>query len=118
MLEEHVEYVSLVGVRRAESHLAVVSENTEVHALTRQLVRYKSYTPGAAQSAMDFINGWFGARGFETMRYTGAGPRGDLVSLVVRVGDGDPRILRHAHVDVFQARSLSSSLARRRASST
>ena len=49
----------------------------EVLALTRQLVRYRSYTPGAAQSAMDFINGWFGARGLETARYTGAGPRGD-----------------------------------------
>src|SRR5215217_4497669 len=100
MLEEHVEYDSLVGVRRAENHLAVVTENTEVHALTRQLVRYRSYTPGAAQSAMDFINGWFGARGFETMRYTGAGPRGDLSALVARVGAGDPRILLHGHVDV------------------
>src|ERR687883_1828736 len=49
---------------------------------------------------MDFINGWFGARGFETTRYTGAGPRGDLTSLVVRVGTGDPRILLHGHVDV------------------
>ena len=83
-----------------ETHLAVVTENTEVHALTRQLVRYRSYTPGAAQSAMDFINGWFGARGLETTRYTGAGPRGDLTSLVVRVGTGDPRILLHGHVDV------------------
>jgi succinyl-diaminopimelate desuccinylase len=49
---------------------------------------------------MDFINGWFGARGFETMRYTGAGPRGDLSALVARVGAGDPRILLHGHVDV------------------
>src|SRR3712207_1158866 len=49
---------------------------------------------------MDFINGWFGARGLETTRYTGAGPRGDLTSLVVRVGAGDPRILLHGHVDV------------------
>jgi len=71
-----------------------------VHALTQQLVRYRSYTPGAAQSAMDFINGWFGARGFETMRYSGAGPRGELTPLVVRVGAGEPRILLHGHVDV------------------
>ena len=49
---------------------------------------------------MDFINGWFGARGLETARYTGAGPRGDLTSLVVRVGEGEPRILLHGHVDV------------------
>src|SRR5215207_5798133 len=77
-----------------------MAENTEVHALTRQLVRYRSYTPGAAQSAMDFIDGWFVARGFETRRYAGAGPRGDLISLVVRMGAGDPRILLHGHVDV------------------
>ena len=43
--------------------LTVITESTEVLALTRQLVRYRSYTPGAAESAMDFINGWFGARG-------------------------------------------------------
>ena len=36
----------------------------------------------------------------EPARYTGAGPRGDLSSLVVRVGTGDPRILLHGHVDV------------------
>ena len=85
---------------KAERLLAAIAENTEVFALTQQLVRYRSYTPGAAQSAMDFINGWFGARGLETTRYTGAGPRGDLTSLVVRVGTGDPRILLHGHVDV------------------
>src|SRR5215212_8805639 len=90
----------MTGVRKAEKLLTVIAENTEVFALTQQLVRYRSYTPGAAQSAMDFINGWFGARGFETMRYTGAGPRGELTSLVVRVGSGDPRILLHGHVDV------------------
>jgi succinyl-diaminopimelate desuccinylase len=78
----------------------VISENTEVFALAQQLVRYKSYTPGAAQSAIDFINGWFGARGLETARYSGAGPRGDLTSVVVQVGEGEPRILLHGHVDV------------------
>ncbi|MDQ4128984.1 MAG: M20/M25/M40 family metallo-hydrolase, partial [Actinomycetota bacterium] len=82
------------------AHLAVTTESTEVFALTRQLVRYRSYTPGAAQSAMDFINGWFGARGLETTRYRGAGPRGELTALVVRVGSGEPRILLHGHVDV------------------
>src|SRR4028119_713561 len=81
-------------------HLAVTTESTEVFALTRQLVRYRSYTPGAAQSAMDFINGWFGARGLETIRYSGVGPRGELTALVVRVGSGGPRILLHGHVDV------------------
>ena len=80
--------------------LAVITESTEVLALTRQLVRYRSYTPGAAESAMDFINGWFGARGLETIRYSGAGPRGELTSLVVRVGSGEPRILLHGHADV------------------
>ena len=80
--------------------LTVITESTEVLALTRQLVRYRSYTPGAAESAMDFINGWFGARGLETIRYSGAGPRGELTSLVVRVGSGEPRILLHGHVDV------------------
>jgi succinyl-diaminopimelate desuccinylase len=78
----------------------LIAENTEVFALTQQLVRYRSFTPGAAQSAIDFINGWFGARGLETARYSGAGPRGDLTSLVVRVGEGEPRILLHGHVDV------------------
>src|SRR4028119_529310 len=81
-------------------HLAVTTESTEVFALTRQLVRYRSYTPGAAQSAMDFINGWFGARGLETIRYSGVGPRGELTALVVRVGSGGPRILLHGHVGV------------------
>ena len=80
--------------------LAVVENITEVLALTRQLVRYRSYTPGVAQSAMDFINGWFGARGLETTRYGGAGPKGELTSLVVRVGSGEPKILLHGHVDV------------------
>jgi succinyl-diaminopimelate desuccinylase len=80
--------------------LAVVENKTEVLALTRQLVRYRSYTPGVAQSAMDFINGWFGARGLETTRYGGAGPKGELTSLVVRVGSGEPKILLHGHVDV------------------
>ncbi|HZF58324.1 MAG TPA: M20/M25/M40 family metallo-hydrolase [Rubrobacter sp.] len=80
--------------------LAVVENRTEVLALTRQLVRYRSYTPGVAQSAMDFINGWFGARGLETIRYSGVGPRGELTALVVRVGSGGPRILLHGHVDV------------------
>jgi succinyl-diaminopimelate desuccinylase len=49
---------------------------------------------------MDFINGWFGARGLETIRYSGVGPRGELTALVVRVGSGEPRILLHGHVDV------------------
>ncbi|MBA2533837.1 MAG: M20/M25/M40 family metallo-hydrolase, partial [Rubrobacter sp.] len=78
----------------------MIAENIEVFALTQQLVRYRSYTPGAAQSAIDFINGWFGARGLQTASYSGAGPRADLTSLVVRVGEGDPRILLHGHVDV------------------
>ena len=80
--------------------LAVVENKTEVLALTRQLVRYRSYTPGVAQSTMDFINGWFGARGLETTRYGGVGPKGELTSLVVRVGSGEPKILLHGHVDV------------------
>ncbi len=49
---------------------------------------------------MDFINGWFEARGLETIRYKGAGPRGELSTLVARVGSGRPKILLHAHVDV------------------
>jgi len=49
---------------------------------------------------MDFINGWFGARGLETVRYGGAGSQGELTSLVVGVGSGEPRILLHGHVDV------------------
>lgn len=52
---------------------------------------------------MDFINGWFEARGLEPMRYEGAGPRGELTSLVVRVGEGSPRILLHGHADVVPA---------------
>jgi succinyl-diaminopimelate desuccinylase len=63
-------------------------------------VRYKSYTPGISQSAMDFINGWFEARGLETIQYKGAGPRGELTSIAVRVGSGEPRVLLHGHVDV------------------
>ncbi|MDQ3638901.1 MAG: M20/M25/M40 family metallo-hydrolase, partial [Actinomycetota bacterium] len=53
-----------------------------------------------AQSAVDFINGWFEARGFDPIRYHGAGPDGELTSLVIRVGSGEPRILLHGHVDV------------------
>ncbi|MDN5696522.1 MAG: M20/M25/M40 family metallo-hydrolase [Rubrobacter sp.] len=49
---------------------------------------------------MDFISGWFDARGIETTSYKGAGPAGDLTSLAVRVGSGGPRILLHGHVDV------------------
>lgn len=63
-------------------------------------MRYKSYTPNISQSAMDFINGWFEARGLETIQYKGAGPRGELTSIVVRIGAGEPRILLHGHVDV------------------
>jgi succinyl-diaminopimelate desuccinylase len=73
---------------------------TEVLALTRRLVRYRSYTPGATESAVDFICGWFEARGLEASRYKGAGPRGELSSLVVRVGSGSPKILLHGHADV------------------
>ncbi|HET7481180.1 MAG TPA: M20/M25/M40 family metallo-hydrolase [Rubrobacteraceae bacterium] len=63
-------------------------------------MRYKSYTPGVAQSAMDFISGWFEARGLDPMQYKGAGPGGELTSLVVSVGSGGPKILLHGHVDV------------------
>jgi succinyl-diaminopimelate desuccinylase len=49
---------------------------------------------------MDFINGWFEARGLETIQYKGAGPDGELTSLVVRVGAGEPKILLHGHADV------------------
>lgn len=49
---------------------------------------------------MDFIHGWFDARGLRTARYKGAGPDGELASLVVRVGSGEPRILLHGHADV------------------
>lgn len=69
-------------------------------SLTRRLVRYPSYTPAAAESTVDFISGWFEARGLEPIRYKGAGPRGELTSLVVRVGQGEPRILLHGHADV------------------
>ena len=53
-----------------------------------------------AGSAIDFIDGWFEARGLKTVRYRGAGPDGDLTCLVVRVGSGEPRILLHGHADV------------------
>lgn len=69
-------------------------------ALTRRLVVYKSYTPAAAESTIDFISGWFEARGLETIRYEGAGLHGELSSLVVRVGGGEPKILLHGHADV------------------
>ncbi|MDQ4107068.1 MAG: M20/M25/M40 family metallo-hydrolase [Actinomycetota bacterium] len=49
---------------------------------------------------MDFINGWFEARGLETIQYKGAGPDGELTSLAVRVGSGEPRVLLHGHADV------------------
>jgi succinyl-diaminopimelate desuccinylase len=71
-----------------------------VFSLTRRLVRFRSYTPGVARSTIDFIHGWFEARGLEAIRYEGAGPNGELTSLVVRVGSGAPRILLHGHADV------------------
>jgi succinyl-diaminopimelate desuccinylase len=71
-----------------------------VLALTRRLIRYRSYTPGGTESTLDFINGWFEARGLDTSRYKGAGPHGELTSLVVSVGFGRPKILLHAHADV------------------
>ncbi len=80
--------------------MAVATNKTEVLGLTRRLIRYRSYTPGGVESTVDFINGWFEARGLETVRYKGAGPHGELSSLVVRVGSGRPRILLHAHADV------------------
>ena len=80
--------------------MAVSTETTEVFSLTRRLVRFRSYTPGVARSAIDFIHGWFEARGLEAIRYRGAGPDGELTSLVVRVGSGEPRILLHGHADV------------------
>ncbi len=49
---------------------------------------------------MDFISGWFEARGLEPTRYKGAGPDGELTSLVARVGSGSPKILLHGHADV------------------
>ena len=78
----------------------MAANKTEVLGLTRRLIRYRSYTPGGAESTIDFINGWFEARGLETARYKGAGPHGELSSLVVRVGSGRPRILLHGHADV------------------
>ncbi len=78
----------------------MAANRTEVLGLTRRLIRYRSYTPGGAESTIDFISGWFEARGLETARYTGAGPHGELSSLVVRVGSGRPRILLHGHADV------------------
>jgi len=83
-----------------EHSMAVLASKTEVLGLTRRLVRYRSYTPAGAESTIDFINGWFEARGLETFRYKGAGPHGELTSLVVRVGSGSPTILLHGHVDV------------------
>jgi succinyl-diaminopimelate desuccinylase len=80
--------------------LAVISNGTEVFSLTRRLVRFRSYTPGVACSAIDFIHGWFENRGLPAVRYKGAGPKGDLPSLVVQVGSGEPRILLHGHADV------------------
>jgi succinyl-diaminopimelate desuccinylase len=78
----------------------VAANKTEVLGLTRRLIRYRSYTPGGVESTVDFINGWFEARGLETVRYKGAGPHGELSSLVVRVGSGRPGILLHGHADV------------------
>ena len=49
---------------------------------------------------IDFIHGWFEARGLEAVRYKGAGPHEDFTSLVVRIGSGEPRILLHGHADV------------------
>src|SRR5215203_1943283 len=80
--------------------LTVAEHKTEVLSLTRRLVRYRSYTPGGAESTIDFIDGWFESRGVETLRYGGAGPHGELSSLVVRVGSGGPKILLHGHADV------------------
>src|SRR5918998_2694288 len=90
-----------IASNKIRSHLlAVAAHKAEVLSLTRRLVRYRSYTPGAAESTVDFINGWFEARGLETVGYKGAGPNGELTSLVVRVGSGQPRILLHGHADV------------------
>jgi succinyl-diaminopimelate desuccinylase len=49
---------------------------------------------------MDFISGWFNARGIEVSSYKGSGPSGELTSLAARVGSGGPRILLHGHADV------------------
>lgn len=75
-------------------------DGTEVLTLTRRLVRYRSYMPAAAESAMEFISGWFEARGLDVVRYKGVGPHEDLSALAVRVGSGSPRLLLHGHVDV------------------
>jgi succinyl-diaminopimelate desuccinylase len=83
-----------------ERDLAVTANSAEVLSLTRRLVRFRSYTPGVARSAIDFIHGWFEGRNMQALRYKGAGPHGDLTSLVVRVGSGEPRILLHGHADV------------------
>ncbi len=69
-------------------------------------MRYRSYTSGVTHSAMDFINGWFEARGLETVAYSGAGEDAGLISLAVRVGSGEPRILLHAHADVVPGDEL------------
>src|SRR5919112_1378907 len=83
-----------------ERDLALIANSTEVLSLTRRLVRFRSYTPGVARSTIDFIHGWFEARDMQATRYKGAGPHGDLISLVVRVGSGEPRILLHGHAEV------------------
>ncbi len=80
--------------------MAPATKKAEVQALTRRLVRYRSYTHGAAESALDFISGWFEARGLNPVRYGNAGPSGEMTALVGRVGSGGPRILLHGHVDV------------------
>ena len=83
-----------------ERDLALIANSTELLSLTRRLVRFRSYTPGVARSTIDFIHGWFEARDMQATRYKGAGPHEDLISLVVRVGSGEPRILLHGHADV------------------
>jgi succinyl-diaminopimelate desuccinylase len=88
------------NIRTERSPLVLKATTTEVFTLTRTLARYRSYSPAAAQSVMDFIAGWFEARGLQTLRYKGAGPHGELTSLVVRVGSGGPKILLHGHADV------------------
>src|SRR5215213_2369579 len=90
----------IVSGRLGCLELTVAEHKTEVLSLTRRLVRYRSYTPGGAESTIDFIDGWFESRGVETLRYGGAGPHGELSSLVVRVGSGGPKILLHGHADV------------------
>src|SRR5215218_5868964 len=90
----------IVSGRLGCLELTVAEHKTEVLSLTRRLVRYRSYTPGGAESTIDFIDGWFESRGVETLRYGGAGPHGELSSLVVRVGSGGPKVLLHGHADV------------------